>query len=248
MKLKLTITLLAGFALSAGAVETRTAAAKVDALVEKLYAPNEVKPNPITDDETFVRRAYLDIAGRIPTADEAREFLSSMGPTKRADLIDGLLDSDGYVSHQFNYWADILRITSRMNGQDPANGAAYARWVKDAIRDNMPYDKFVNELVTAQGMIDDNGAVGFYLRDRGMPLDHLATTVQVFLGTQMVCAQCHDHPFDEWTQMNYYELAAFSTPMDVVRNPAVDHEDHHHGEPGIAREAECDHPEVQQDA
>ena len=74
-------------------------------------------------------------------------------------------------------------------------------------------------LVTAEGMIDENGAAGFYLRDRGMPLDHLATTVQVFLGTQMVCAQCHDHPFDEWTQMDYYQLAAFSSPMDVVRNP-----------------------------
>jgi len=220
MKLSIPILFLAlPFALNAKEVDSSKASAKIDALIEKLYAPNDIKPNPLTTDEKFVRRAYLDIIGRIPTAEEAQSFLGSMEPTKRADLIDQLLDSDGYVSHQFNYWADILRITSRMNGQDPANGAAYAKWVKDAIRDNKPYDEFVSDLVTAEGMIDKNGAAGFYLRDRGMPLDHLATTVQVFLGTQMVCAQCHDHPFDEWTQMNYYELAAFSTPMDVVRNP-----------------------------
>lgn len=215
------LTLLLAFPLALGAkeVDREKASAQVDALIAKGYAANDVKANPLSDDATFVRRAYLDIAGRIPTAAETRAFISSMEPTKRTDLIDQLLDSDGYVSHQFNYWADILRITTRMNGQGPQNGAAYINWVKDAIRNNLPYDQFAHSLVTAQGMIDQNGAVGFYLRDRGMPLDHLATTVQVFLGTQMVCAQCHDHPFDEWTQMNYYELAAFSTPMDVVRNP-----------------------------
>lgn len=219
MKLKIATTILLASLAAAHAADTRTAAAQVDALIEKNYAPNGIGPNPITNDNTFVRRAYLDIAGRIPTASEAREFISSMEPDKRGDLIDRLLDSEAYVSHQFNYWADILRINSRMNGQDPQNGAAYIHWIKDAIRNNIPYDEFVKALVTAEGMIDENGAAGFYLRDRGMPLDHLATTVQVFLGTQMVCAQCHDHPFDEWTQMDYYQLAAFSTPMDVVRNP-----------------------------
>ena len=204
---------------SAEKIDTREASKKIDALIAKQYAPNKIKPNPLTDDSTFVRRAYLDITGRIPTAAETRSFTSSTEPGKRAKLIDQLLDSDGHVSHQYNYWADILRISSRLNGQGPQNGAAYIRWVKDAIAKNTPYDEFVTSLITAQGMVDENGAAGFYLRDRGMPLDHLATTVQVFLGTQMVCAQCHDHPFDEWTQMDYYELAAFSSPMDVVRNP-----------------------------
>ncbi|MFT4550041.1 MAG: hypothetical protein ACI8XO_000736 [Verrucomicrobiales bacterium] len=217
--LLLTLTLTCALSAPASAADLNKSAAQIDVLIEKNHAPNDVEPNPITSDGTFVRRAYLDITGRIPTADETRAFLGSMEPGKRADLIDQLLDSDGYVSHQFNYWADILRVSSRMNGQGPQNGAAYIKWVKDSIRENMPYDKFVTELITAEGMVDENGAAGFYLRDRGMPLDHLATTVQVFLGTQMVCAQCHDHPFDEWTQMNYFELAAFSQPMDVVRNP-----------------------------
>ncbi len=200
-------------------INVREAAAKIDGMVEKNYTAHEVKPNPITKDAAFARRAYLEIIGRIPTAKEARDFLQSMEPKKRADLIDELLDSPGYVSHQFNFWADILRLTSRMPGQDASNGAMYAKWIKNAIAENMPYDEFVRSLVSAQGLIDENGAVGFYLRDRGMPLDHLATTVQTFLGTQLVCAQCHDHPFDDWTQMDYYKLAAFSHPMNVIRSP-----------------------------
>ncbi len=104
-----------------------------------------------------------------------------------------------------------------MQGQSPVNGIAYANWIKQSIRENKSYRNFVSDLITAEGMIDENGAVGFYLRDRGMELDHLATTAQVFLGTQLVCAQCHDHPFDDWTQMDYYQLAAFSTPVRSVR-------------------------------
>ncbi len=201
------------------ASDTKSAAARVDELIENGYDRHKVEPNPSIDDTTFVRRVYLDIIGRNPTAAEAAKFLTASDPDKRARLIDRLLDSPGYVSHQFNFWADILRITTRMQGQGIENGISYTNWVKQAIASNMPYDQFVRELVTARGIIDENGAVGFYLRDRGMEIDHLATTVQTFLGTQLVCAQCHDHPFDEWTQMDYYKLAAFSTPVTVVRNP-----------------------------
>ena len=199
--------------------DTKSAAAQVDELIENGYDRHKVEPNPSIDDTTFVRRVHLDIIGRNPTAAEAAEFLAANDPDKRARLIDSLLDSPGYASHQFNFWADILRITTRMQGQGIENGISYTNWVKQAIASNMPYDQFVRDLITARGIIDENGAVGFYLRDRGMEIDHLATTVQTFLGTQLVCAQCHDHPFDEWTQMDYYKLAAFSTPVTVVRNP-----------------------------
>jgi hypothetical protein len=201
------------------AVDLSTASKAIDALIEKNYAAKEIKPNSPASDSVFLRRIYLDVIGRIPTADEARQFLHSMAPDKRSKLITSLLESKAHVSQEFNHWADILRITSRMPGQDATNGQMYATWVKQAIEKNMPYDQFVSALVTADGMIDENGAAGFYLRDSGMPLDHLATTVQTFLGTQMVCAQCHDHPFDEWTQMDYYKLAAFSSPVGVVRTP-----------------------------
>ncbi|MEM0897122.1 MAG: DUF1549 domain-containing protein, partial [Verrucomicrobiota bacterium] len=207
------------FVAAAKPVPVHKAARQIDALVTKGYAEEDITPNRLADDNTFVRRAYLDIVGRIPSTSETEEFLRSKDLNKRAQLIDKLLNSPGHLSHEFNFWADILRVTRTIPGQDPNNALRYANWVKDALAKNMPYDQFVRELVTADGLIDENGAVGFYLRDRGMPLDHMAATVQVFLGTQLVCAQCHDHPFDDWTQMDYYKLAAFSSPVAAVRAP-----------------------------
>ncbi|MEE2808157.1 MAG: DUF1549 domain-containing protein, partial [Verrucomicrobiota bacterium] len=190
---------------------------RVDSLLSAYHKNNKVDLNPRIDDSVFVRRVYLNIVGRIPTASETTRFINSKEKDKRSKLINDLISSEGYVSHQFNWWADILRVSTRMQGQSPVNGIAYANWIKQSIRENKSYRNFVSDLITAEGMIDENGAVGFYLRDRGMELDHLATTAQVFLGTQLVCAQCHDHPFDDWTQMDYYQLAAFSTPVRSVR-------------------------------
>ena len=187
--------------------KTLAASHQVDGLIEAAYAKHKIKPNDITNDETFVRRVYLDIVGRIPTYDETIAFLNSKDPDKRSKVIDTLLDSEGYVSHQFNYWADLLRLQSRMRY---APAQPYLDFVKQSLRDNKPYDQFVRELITAEGYTWDNGAAGYYLRDTGMPLDNMSNTAQVFLGTQLVCAQCHDHPFDTWTQKQYYQLAAFT--------------------------------------
>lgn len=178
----------------------------IDQFIEAAYTEHKVQPNPPANDQIFMRRAYLDIIGRIPSFDETMDFLNSRDINKRAKLIDKLLDSAGHVSNDFNYWADVLRIKSDMYG----GGQAYVDYVKDAIRTNMPYDKFVYSLVTAKGYTWEDGAAGYYLRDDGMPLDHLANDLQVFLGTSLVCAQCHDHPFDKWTQYEFYEMAAFT--------------------------------------
>ena len=151
---------------------------------------------------------YLEIAGRIPTHDELVSFLDSKGGDKRADLIDTLLESPDYVSHFYNFWADILRLQERPDKHlvfEP-----YLAYVKDAIRTNKPYDQWVREMLTADGRLWENPAVGFQLRDEGMPLPYVDNTVRVLLGTQIGCAQCHDHPFDHWTQRQFYELAAFT--------------------------------------
>jgi hypothetical protein len=183
---------------------------KIDELVRYQLQNNGEKPNPPSTDEIFLRRAYLDIVGRIPTIDETTRFLQSSSKTKRADLIDELLESYGYVSRQFNFWADLLRIKTRLPGQ--LSGIPYADFVKDAIEDNMPYDEMVRELIVAEGpnLKRGNGAVGYYLRDRNMPEDNMSNTVRIFLGTRLECAQCHDHPFDKWTQRQYYEMVAFT--------------------------------------
>ena len=185
---------------------------KIDGMMNDWYKQKGVKPNPIVDDSTFLRRAYLSVIGRVPTADEAKRFLTDRAVNKRELLIDELYEHEGYVHHMFNYWADLLRIKTRLQGRN-YGAAYYAQWVKDTIRENKPYDKFVTEMLTAEGYYWDNPAVGFYRRDLNMPLDNLAVMTQTLLGSSIVCAQCHDHPFDTWTQKQYYEMAAYTYPM-----------------------------------
>lgn len=195
--------------------DVAAAAAKVDQLVDAMLAQQGIAANPAIDDATFVRRAYLDIAGRVPTIEEAENFHGSDYPQKRSRLIADLLESDGHMSHAYNFWADVLRINSNLGIGAGQAEAAYQLWLKESITGNKPYDQFVRELVSARGMIWENGAVGYYIRDRGMPLDNMSNTVRIFLGTRLECAQCHNHPFDKWTQMDYYQMAAFSYGMDA---------------------------------
>ena len=182
---------------------------KIDSLVDVKLKENNQLRNPPVDDATFLRRIYLDIAGRIPSYEETQAFLDSKKSNKRAVLIDELLDSYGRVSHQFNFWADLLRIKSKHRN---ITGQPYIDYVKDSLESNKPYDQLVRELITAGGPLlqRDNGAVGYYLRDRQMPEDNMSNTIRVFLGTRLECAQCHDHPFDDWTQRQYFEMVAFT--------------------------------------
>ena len=183
-------------------------AAGIDRLVAASWKRHGVEPSPRMSDEQFVRRVHLEIAGRIPSYDEVVAFLGSKRRDKRSDLVDTLLESPDYVSHFYNYWADLLRLTERPQKQLPFE--PYLDYVKDVIRTNKPFDQWVFEMLTADGRLTENPAVGFQLRDAGMPLPYVDNTVRVLLGTQIGCAQCHDHPFDSWTQHQFYELAAFT--------------------------------------
>ncbi|MCM8534092.1 MAG: DUF1549 and DUF1553 domain-containing protein [Lentisphaeraceae bacterium] len=187
--------------------------AKVTKYIDKLINNNlrakRIKPNDFISDNLFLRRIYLAIIGRIPTLDEYDEFMAMKPITRRAKLIDKLFASPGHVSHSYNYWADALRIITLYKKKALHN---YSFWLKKSIRDNKPYDKFVKELLTAESPISKSGhgAEGYYIRDYKMPLDNMSNTMQLFLGTSMVCAQCHDHPYKKWSQMNFYQLAAFT--------------------------------------
>jgi hypothetical protein len=191
--------------------EVSAAAAEIDAHLARDWAANGLTPNAPADDTVFVRRIYLDVVGRIPTAREAEEFLASREDGRRAALIDKLLDSEGYVQNYFHYWADILRVQTK--GEQ--TGPAYVHFVKDALRSNKPYDMFVREMIAGEGKAWSDGAIGYYTRDRGMPLDNMASTVRVFMGTRIECAQCHNHPFDTWTQKQFYEMAAFTFGVQI---------------------------------
>ena len=133
---------LSAFALTtASAADTSAVSKQIDVLVDKGLAKEKLKPNKPASDETFLRRVYLDVTGRIPTPEEARAFLSSKEANKRAKLIDQLLASDGYVYHFYNYWADVLRAQSQGIG-DSSAAQEYLNFIRKSLRENMPYDQF----------------------------------------------------------------------------------------------------------
>ncbi|MBU6178453.1 MAG: DUF1549 domain-containing protein, partial [Verrucomicrobia bacterium] len=168
-------------------------------------------PNPLTNDNQFLRRVYLDITGRIPTYDEAESFLNDRSPTKRAAVIDKLLDSEGFAMRMYNYYSDLLRIREgiTMMGNGDLKVDPYMEWIKQSIREDKPYDDMVRELLTAKGKIWEEPAVGYLVSDQGMRLCNLSNTFTIFMGTEITCAQCHDHPFEEVFQMDFYKMAAF---------------------------------------
>ncbi len=186
----------------------RDQARAIDRLVANGLEKAGMTPSPPLDDAHFVRRIHLDLAGRIPTHAETAAFLGDTAVDKRDALIERLLASPDYVSHFYNHWADVLRLADRP--QRNLVLEPYLAWVKDSIRTNVPYDDWVREMLTADGRSWENPAAGYQLRDDGMPLPYVDNTVRVFLGTQIGCAQCHNHPFDDWTQHQFYELAAFT--------------------------------------
>ncbi|MCM8531995.1 MAG: PSD1 and planctomycete cytochrome C domain-containing protein [Lentisphaeraceae bacterium] len=180
---------------------------QIDQLIGDYYRATKTKPEGLVSDEIFVKRAYLDIAGRIPTLPEYEDFMKSIKLDKREQLVDKLVDSPAYVSHTLNQWLDALRVKFKFHKVYAGN---YMQWIRNSIENNMPYDKFVHAQLSAQGSVyDPNSAAGYFVRDRGMPQDRVAAVMQTFLGTSMVCAQCHDHPLAKWTQMDFYKIMAF---------------------------------------
>lgn len=206
------IVALAGFSSSVMGADATAASKQIDELLAQSWKKQKIEGNAPVGDEVFLRRAYLTVVGRIPTLEETKAFLTWQSPQKRTKLIDNLLASDGYVHHYFNFWADVLRAQSQGVG-DSTTSLNYLNFIRKSLRENKPYDQFARELVSAEGTCFDTGAIGYYMRDRGMALDNLSNTVRIFLGTRMECAQCHDHPFDKWTEKQFFEMAAFTHNM-----------------------------------
>ena len=190
----------------------RKTAMEIDKRLGAGFTRNAVKPLPAADDSRWMRRLYLDATGRIPTYAEAKTFLDDSAPDKREKLVDTLLASEGYAGHMYNYFCDLLRATSSLGMDGTRSGVPYLRWIRESVVNNKPFDKFSYELLTTSGggWEPGKGAVGYFERDRGMPLDNMANTTRIFLGTHIECAQCHDHPYDKWKQLDFYEMSAFT--------------------------------------
>ncbi len=185
---------------------------------EKLKRKEEIErememciPNPRTSDEQFMRRIYLDIAGRIPTYDEAVRFLENPSSNKRAALIDELLDTEAFAMRMYNYFSDLLRVREGvvMMSNNDLKVDPYIEWIKQSMKEDKPYDEMVREMLTAEGNIWDNPATGYLISDSGMRLCNLSNTFTIFMGTEITCAQCHDHPFEQVKQIDFFRMASF---------------------------------------
>ena len=167
-------------------------------------------------DAVFLRRAYLDSIGRIPTAEEARAFLGDAAQDKRSRLIDKLLADPAWAQQRFQQLASLFRVQDEVLG---APQKPYIDWLRAAAERNMPFDELARTLLTASGSLKTNPATGYLLRDHGWMLATASESAWIFLGSDLVCAHCHDHPFTDWTQMQVYQLAACFGATKVTVGP-----------------------------
>jgi hypothetical protein len=190
----------------------------IDQLIDNNLRSKRLQKTKPLDDHAYVRRAYLTVIGRIPTQNETLSFLEDRDSNKKDKLIQKLLHSNGYVNHQLNWWSDMLRIKDRPQGTNINVGSVYRQWLRESLHNKKKYDEIVKGLVGSTGKLLDGGAaVSYYLRDRGMQEDNLSHTIRIFLGTRLECAMCHDHPFDKWSQKQFYEMTAFTSGIGNVR-------------------------------
>ena len=186
-----------------------------DAVFAKLKA-HKIRPSGPSPDATFLRRAYLDALGVLPTPDEARAFLDDPDPARRAKLVDRLLARPEFADFWALKWADLLRNEEKAMG--PKGVWVFQRWLRDQVAADVPLDLFARRLVASTGSTYTNPPSSFYRTNRD-PSSAAETFSQVFLGLRLQCARCHNHPYDSWTQSDYYGLAAYFTN---VRRKQVD--------------------------
>ncbi len=196
----------------------------IDELVfEKLKALG-LPPSELSDDATFLRRVTLDVAGRLPTMAEAVEFAADGAADKRARWIDQLLAGTDYAEYFANKWNAILRNKRRAEGDKPATYAFYD-WLRESLHENKPYDQIVREVLTASGEAGKNAPVAWYREVRD-PSAQVEDTAQLFLGLRIQCARCHHHPFEKWSQQDYFGFQAFFAQVgrknSAVRRPGAD--------------------------
>jgi hypothetical protein len=183
-------------------------AARIDQLLAAHWAGDLVKPAPRADDAEFLRRAYLDLAGRIPPIFEVRDFLDDEAPDKRARLIERLLVAPAFSEHFASVWRAVL-LPSTQNPDRPTNVTGFEAWLRKRFQENVGYDRLVHEILTASGNAGETSPAAFYQASEGKPEELAGNTARLFLGLKLECAQCHNHPHASWTRQQFWEYAAF---------------------------------------
>src|SRR5262249_15119954 len=217
----------------------------VHAKLRKLH----VVPSGGCDDATFLRRAYLDVIGTLPTAAEARRFLADGRADKRARLVEGLLARPEFADYWALKWADLLRVDRAALG--PTQARPPHRWPRDHPPRNPPRPRFARAIITAEGPIAEAPAGSFY-KAASKPGERAGALAQVFLGVRIACAECHHHPFDRWSQSDYYGMTAFFAPVAVRGGPrdevllasgAAEAKNPRTGEASLAHALDCPAPQ-----
>jgi len=190
----------------------------IDELVAAKWQAMKIQPAGLCSDEEFLRRVALDLTGLPPAAADVRGFMADRRDTriKRAELVARLIGSDAFVEHFTNKWADLLQVNPKFLGAEGAKGLR--DWIRGQVAANVPYDRFAREILTASGSTREHPAAAYFktLRD---PLATMENTTHLFLGVRFNCNKCHDHPFERWTQDQYYETAAFFAQVRLDRDP-----------------------------
>ncbi len=192
---------------------------RVDELVADKWQRMKIRPSELCSDADFLRRIYLDLTGLPPAPQTVRDFLADSRPTKekREAVIDQLIGNEAFVELWTNKWADLLQVNSKFLGVEGAK--SLREWIRKRIAENTPYDQFAMEILTAKGSNKENPAASYYKILR-TPEDTMENTTHLFLGVRFNCNKCHDHPFERWTQDQYYQTAAYFARVGLKRDPA----------------------------
>ena len=198
----------------------------IDTMIFGKLKKLRINPSPVADDTVFMRRAYLDLIGLLPTENEAREFVTDSDPAKRKKLVNRLMEREEFAEFWALKWADLLNVEVRT--LDPKGVQLFHGWIRDRIADNTPMDEFARSIISARGSTYTNPAANYFRAIR-KPQELAEATAQVFLGRRLQCAQCHNHPFDRWTQGDYYDWASAFAKIDykLLKNIRRDGLDKH---------------------
>ncbi len=191
---------------------------RIDELVAAKWKRMKILPSELCNDTDFIRRIYLDLTGLPPSPEEVRGFVADTRDTraKRDEVVDKLIGSSDYVDHWANKWADLLQVNRKFLGEEGAK--LFRDWIRNEVQTNTPYNQFARKILTASGSNRENPAASYFKVLR-TPAETMENTTHLFLATRFNCNKCHDHPFERWTQNQYYETAAFFAQVDLKKDP-----------------------------
>jgi hypothetical protein len=191
---------------------------RIDEFTAAKWQRMKILPSALCSDEDFLRRVYLDLTGLPPSVADVAAFAADVRPVrvKRDAVVDRLIGSPDFVDHWANKWADLLQVNRRFLGEEGAK--QFRQWIRAEVAANTPYDAFVRKIITARGSTRENPAASYYKVLR-TPTETMENTTHLFLATRFNCNKCHDHPFERWTQDQYFQLSAFFAQVELTKDP-----------------------------